>query len=166
MNLKQVYSRLLRLYPSDHQAVFAAEMLAVFDQAAQERLHQGWGVSVRFALHELAGLMISAAREWLTKLAYSVRHSNGYISGRGLPDRLFMRPAGVGWEAFYGGPILQGKGTGRADREQAGSLRSQGCLNAQQRFESGSSLRRLLLLVFGDSCQCMRRQIEHGLDGS
>jgi hypothetical protein len=100
--------------------------------------------------------LVGAAREWFAKFAYSVRHSNSYISGRGLPNRLFMRPAGVGWEAFYGSRILQGKGSGRADRKQAGSLRSQGCLNAQQRFESGSSLRRLLLFVLGDSCQCAR----------
>jgi hypothetical protein len=166
MKMRRTYSSLLRLYPRGHRVVFADEMLAVFDEAAQERMRQGWGASARFALRELAGLIIGAAREWLAKLAYSVRHSNSYIEGRGMPDRLFMRPAGVGWEAFYGGRILQGKGTGRADREQAGSMRSQRCLNAQQRFESGSSLRRLLLFVFGDSCQCTARaQMEHGSDG-
>ena len=161
MTIRRTYSSLLKLYPRDHRVVFAAEMLAVFDEAAQERMHQGWAVSARFALCELAGLIIGDGREWLSKLAYSVRHSNSYIDGRGRPDRLFMRPPGVGWEAFYGGRTLQGKRT-----EQAGSLRSQGaCLNAQQMFESGSSLRRLFRFVFGDSCECRRSQMEHGLDG-
>jgi hypothetical protein len=165
MKIRQTYSSLLRLYPRDYRVVFAEEMLAVFNEAAQERMRQGWAVCARFILRELAGLVTGATREWFAKWAYSVRHSNSYISGRCLPDRLFMRPAGVGWEAFYGSRIWQGKGTGRADRGQAGNLRSQGCLNAQQRFESGSSLRRLLLFVFGDSCHCMRSRIEHGLDG-
>jgi hypothetical protein len=158
---------LLRLYPRDHRVVFAAEMVALFDEAVREQRRLGRGGSARFAIAELEGLLIGAAREWLAKLAYRVRHTNSYIDGRGLPDRLLMRPAGVSWEAYYSGGLRYG---GFPEAKQAGSSGKPGagaCVNARQRFESGSSLVRLLLFTLGHSCQCaVRRQMEHGLDGS
>ena len=176
MNLRQVYSRLLRLYPSDYRVVFAAEMLAVMEGVVEEGRGNRSG-SARLVLRELSGLLAGAAREWLAKAAYSVHHSNSYITGRGLPDRLLMRPAGVAWETFYTARASPGKGIRLAggggarlltqsEPEQAGSLRPQECLNAHQRFEAGSSLRRLLMLLVGDSCQCTRGADSQGLNGS
>jgi hypothetical protein len=64
MNLHSVYCILLRLYPNDHQASFAAEMLAVFQQAAAERRSQGWIVFLSFVIREVIGLLTGAAAAW------------------------------------------------------------------------------------------------------
>ena len=143
MSPKRAYRILLRLYPPDHRAVFGSEMLAAFDESAAERRRQGHAAFTRFILRELAGLVKGAGGEWLAKWLYGMRHSNSYISSRGLPDRLLMRPAGVGWDSFY---LTHAAGASRLT-----------CVNAQQTFAFASSLRRLLLLACGDSCQCIKR---------
>jgi hypothetical protein len=143
MNSKRAYRLLLRLYPPDHRAVFSSEMLAAFDESAAPRRNQGWPAFARFILAELAGLVTGAGAEWLAKWIYNLRHSNSYISSRGLPDRLLMRPAGVSWDSYY-----------RANAAAASNLT---CVNAQQTFAFGSALRRLLLLACRDSCQCIKR---------
>ena len=92
MNAHRAYRFLLRLYPRDYRARFAAEMLAAFELAAEER--RGLG----FVLAELAGLLAGAGSEWIAKLT-----SDRSIRGRLLPDRLRMRPPGVPWEVHYSG---------------------------------------------------------------
>jgi len=90
MNAQRAYKHLLRLYPRDYRAMFAFEMLAAFEQAAEER--HGCG----FVLAEITGLLIGAALEWIAKLT-----SDSSVRGRVFPDRLRMRPPGVPWEVHY-----------------------------------------------------------------
>jgi len=148
MSVRLIYCRLLRLYPPDYRAFFAAEMAAAFDEALiDERCRRLTGfIALVFA--ELTGLLIGACREWMARLAYSLSHTNGYIGGGGLPDRLLMRPPGIGWETYYG------RGTTcSADevRDEAGP-----CLNGYQTFGLACPLRRLFILVFGSGCCCSR----------
>jgi len=124
MNITRAYKILLRLYPSDHRAIFADEMLSVFEQSAEER--RGHAGLIRFALADLMGMLIGAGAEWIAKLAYDayrlanlVRHfylladciakliyamcySNRCFRSRCVPDLRIMRPAGVSWESWYG----------------------------------------------------------------
>jgi hypothetical protein len=72
MNLQRGYTILLRLYPPDHRAMFAAEMLTVFTQAADARREQGWSACARFVFVELIGVAREAAAERHAKLAYEV----------------------------------------------------------------------------------------------
>ena len=86
--MRRAYQSLLRLYPYDYRAMFAAEMIAAFDEATQER------PAARVA--ELIGLLIGAAAEWIAKLT-----SSPSIRGRSLPDLRMMRPPGVTKEAWF-----------------------------------------------------------------
>jgi hypothetical protein len=84
--MKRAYQALLRLYPYDFRAAFAAEMLAAFAQV---------GTARRPA--ELAGLAAGAAAEWIAKLT-----SDSSVRGRTLPDLRMMRPAGMPRELWFG----------------------------------------------------------------
>lgn len=84
--MRWAYKRLLCLYPRDYRILFANEMLATFDAAAEER----------FPLAELLGLITGAAREWVAK-----RTSNPSVRGRVLPDWRVMRPTGVTKEVWF-----------------------------------------------------------------
>lgn len=83
----RVYRALLKLYPYDFRAKFAAEMLAAFARLGADR---------RAA--ELAGLLAGAAAEWIAKLT-----SDNSVRGRSLPDLRMMRPAGMPRELWFGG---------------------------------------------------------------
>jgi hypothetical protein len=96
--MRRAYRTLLRLYPRDYRAMFAAEMLTAFEMAAEERRGQGGHVLVRFALAELIGLMIGAGAEWIAKLT-----TNSSVRGRCLPDLRMMRPPGVPRELWFAG---------------------------------------------------------------
>ena len=140
MNIKRAYACLLRLYPRDHRAFFAAEMLATFEQAAKELRGNGWIAFISFIAAELIGLVTGVAAEWTARLAYSIYHSNSYISGRCMADPGIMRPAGVARESY--------------SAAQPGAvnvlIRETGmCVNAHQRFVVASPLRRLLILACG-----------------
>src|SRR5262249_61009870 len=95
MELKRGYDILLRLYPADYRALFAAEMLTAFEEAAEERRERGWAIFARFALAELAGLVIGAGAEGGAKFISGACHSN--ISPSAAAHRLLqkMRPPGV-----------------------------------------------------------------------
>jgi len=58
--VRRVYKFLLRLYPSSVRAAFAAEMAAVFEQAAAERRAQGRLPYFRFLAAEAIGLVLGA----------------------------------------------------------------------------------------------------------
>jgi len=98
MNMRRAYQVLLRLYPSDFKALFAAEMLHAFDKAAEERRDLGRVAFVHFALAELIGLAIGAGAEWIAKLTTS-----SSVRGRFLPDLRMMRPPGVPRELWFAG---------------------------------------------------------------
>jgi hypothetical protein len=97
LNAVRAYEVLLRLYPRDHRALFAGEMLVAFQTGAEERRGQGSGAYLRFVFSELASLLAGAVAEWIAKST-----TDSTIRGRCLPDRLKMRPLGVPWEVHYG----------------------------------------------------------------
>jgi len=101
MDLKRAYDILLRLYPADYRALFAAEMLTAFEEAAEESRGHGQAVFARFALAELAGLVIGAGAEWGAKFTPVICRSN--ISPSAAAYRLLqkMRPPGVSRDSFY-----------------------------------------------------------------
>jgi hypothetical protein len=69
-----MYETLLRLYPLEHQASFAPEMAAVFEEAAEERHGRGWAVFSGFVVAELTGLVTGAGMEWIAKLRQQKNH--------------------------------------------------------------------------------------------
>jgi hypothetical protein len=77
-------------------------MLTAFDSSAHERRALGRSAYLRFALTELAGLVVGAGKEWLVKF-----RTDRSLRGRSLPDRLMMRPPGVPWEAYYGDALVE-----------------------------------------------------------
>ncbi len=83
--MRRAYQTLLKLYPFDFRAAFAAEMLAAFDTLDAQR----GGV-------ELAGLLAGAAAEWTAKLT-----TDKSVRGRSLPDLRMMRPAGMPPELWF-----------------------------------------------------------------
>jgi hypothetical protein len=85
--VRRAYRALLRLYPYDFRAAFAAEMLAAFASVGAER-----------GVVELAGLLIGAATEWIAKLA-----SDRSVRARTLPDLRMMRPAGIPRDLWFRG---------------------------------------------------------------
>ena len=84
--MKRAYAAVLKLYPYDFRAAFAAEMLAAFSAVGADR---------RGA--ELAGLLTGAAAEWIAKLT-----SDKSVRARTLPDLRMMRPAGMPRELWFG----------------------------------------------------------------
>jgi hypothetical protein len=92
--MRRLYKTLLRLYPRDYTELFAAEMLAAFEEVSEERQRQGAAVFLRFAIAELMGLVTGAVAELIAKSVYAVYHNNSYISGRCLPH-----PCGYGLPA-------------------------------------------------------------------
>jgi hypothetical protein len=86
--MKRTYRTLLRLYPADYRAMFAAEMARTFDQAAEERRSC---VAIEFL-----GAIAGAAAEWIAKWTTDVS-----VRGRSLPDLRMMRPPGVPKELWF-----------------------------------------------------------------
>ena len=82
--MMRAYRMLLKLYPYDFRAAFAAEMMATVESNG------------RISLTELTGLAIGAAREWLAKLT-----TDKCVRGRTLPDVRMMRPAGISKEIWF-----------------------------------------------------------------
>jgi hypothetical protein len=139
--MRRVYKTLLRLYPRDYTKSFAAEMLAAFDEASEERRRRGAAIFLRFAVAELTGLVTGAVAELITKSVYALYHSNScYISGRCLPDPLRIRPAGLSRESYFAALHAPAKTADLID--ETGT-----CLNAHQTFVLASPLRRLLILI-------------------
>jgi hypothetical protein len=99
--VKRAYTTLLRLYPRDYRALFAAEMLTAFEITAGERHAAGRPVYFCFVAAELIGLVKGVVSEWIVKLT-----TDPSIRGRSLPDRLMMRPPGVPWEVYYAGAFV------------------------------------------------------------
>jgi hypothetical protein len=96
--MRRAYRTLLRLYPADYRALFAAEMNSAFEKAAAERRAQGVASLVRFALTEWIGLTIGAGAEWLAKFT-----TDASVRGRCLPDLRMIRPPGVPRELWFAG---------------------------------------------------------------
>jgi hypothetical protein len=67
MEMRQIYAALLRLYPKDHRTRFAAEMLNVFEKAAEQRGGEGRLALVRFVQSEFIGVMFGAGAAWIAK---------------------------------------------------------------------------------------------------
>ena len=95
---QRAYQILLKLYPADYTAFFAAAMLGAFEKAAEDGRHHGRAALVRLALVELTGLLKGAAAEWIAKLM-----TDRCVRGRCLPDLRMMRPVGVSRESWFRG---------------------------------------------------------------
>ena len=89
---------MLKLYPADYTASFAAEMLDALEKAAEDDRRHGRAAAVRLALAELTGLLRGAAAEWIAKIT-----TDRCIRGRCLPDLRMMRPVGVSRESWFRG---------------------------------------------------------------
>jgi hypothetical protein len=87
--MKRAYRALLKLYPYDFTAAFAAEMLAAFERVDCASANGP----------ELAGLLRGAAAEWIAKA--DLRRSRR-AGARYLPDLRMMRPAGMPRELWFG----------------------------------------------------------------
>jgi hypothetical protein len=86
--MKRAYRALLRLYPADYRAMFAAEMAHAFDQILEERC----GLPIA----ELIGVVLGAPAEWIAKWTTDVT-----VRGRSIPDLRMMRPPGVPKELWF-----------------------------------------------------------------
>ena len=92
MTAALIYGKLLRLYPRDYRARFAAEMLKAFEVTASERGRDRG----HFIFSEMIGLVAGAGSEWIAKLT-----TDASLRGRTLPDLVKMRPPGVPRELHY-----------------------------------------------------------------
>jgi hypothetical protein len=75
MNIRQICRALLQLYPAEHRELFAAEMLRVLEEAAEEQRGRGWVAFPRFTRAELSGLLRGAAVEWIGKFTSRRLHA-------------------------------------------------------------------------------------------
>jgi len=96
--MRRAYRTLLKLYPADYTASFAAGMLDAFEKAAEDGRRHGRAAAVRLALAELTGLLRGAMAEWIAKLT-----TDRCVRGRCLPDLRMMRPVGVSRESWFRG---------------------------------------------------------------
>jgi hypothetical protein len=62
MKVRRACEILLRLYPREHRELFGEEMMAVFQQAAEERRGRAW------VLKEWIGFIVGAGAAWIAKL--------------------------------------------------------------------------------------------------
>jgi hypothetical protein len=81
--MRRVYAALLRFYPEEYRALFAAEMLALFEESAAER--RGRVAFFWFCVRELAGLACGSGFEWIAKCGRPDRYLDFVPSGE---DRL------------------------------------------------------------------------------
>jgi hypothetical protein len=63
--MKTIWMALLRLYPKAYREIFAAEMEAVFDQAAEERRRHGRLAFTGFLFAEWFGALRGGGAAWL-----------------------------------------------------------------------------------------------------
>jgi hypothetical protein len=84
--MRRAYRTLLRLYPADYRAMFAAEMERAFDQLADERS----------VLTESIGVIAGATAEWIAKWT-----TDPVVRGRTLPGIRMMRPPGITREVWF-----------------------------------------------------------------
>jgi hypothetical protein len=106
--MRPAFKFLLKLYPEDYRASFAAEMMATFDESAAERRRCGRIVFSRFALEEITGVIGGAAKEWIGRIpniarttndvTYSDRYSSAHAARRLLEK---MRTPWVSRETFF-----------------------------------------------------------------
>jgi hypothetical protein len=87
---------ILRLYPADFRAWFAAEMAASFEEVAGQRRRAGRFAYIGFLLAELRDLLRGAAAEWIAKLT-----TDALDRARVLPDWRLMRPTGIPREIWF-----------------------------------------------------------------
>lgn len=101
--MRQAYKLLLQLYPADYRASLAAEMLATFEEASEERRDCGWLVFGRFAFEEVTGVVVGATKEWIARIANNVLYPDRSSSPADAARRLLekMRTPWVSSESFF-----------------------------------------------------------------
>jgi hypothetical protein len=70
--MRRLYQFILKFYPAEYRAAFAAEVLATFDQAIADSRQRGR--VLRFATWELLGLLTGLLTEWAAKRARGPRY--------------------------------------------------------------------------------------------
>ena len=89
--MRQAYRAILRLYPAEHRAIFAEEMLQTFGQAALDWRNQGFPAFMCFAAWELTGLLSGVFMEWISKWTAQ----DGYMNSPCLSQQESNLPAEV-----------------------------------------------------------------------
>src|SRR5438067_2598291 len=89
--MRQAYRAILRLYPAQHRAIFAQEIMETFDQAALDWRKRGSAAYICFAVCELTGLLSGLITEWISKWTAH----GGYITSRCRSQQESNLPAEV-----------------------------------------------------------------------
>jgi hypothetical protein len=76
-----VYRKLLRLYPAEHQEMFAEEMMAVLSQECDETAQRTLFVRGQFFLREITGLLRGALRERF-RVLFEIQDELSFATGR------------------------------------------------------------------------------------
>jgi len=77
--MKRIYLMFLRFYPAEYRALFANEMLLLFEEAVAER--RGLAAFFWFSIREFAGLASGAGFEWIAKWGRPDRYLDLASSG-------------------------------------------------------------------------------------
>ena len=89
--MRRMYRAILKLYPCEHQASFAAEMVETFEQSFTDCRQRGRAAMFRFALRELTGLLEGLTTEWLAKsISPRVYITPRCYSGKDLRQKLIL----------------------------------------------------------------------------
>ncbi len=80
--MRRLYQFILKFYPAEYRAAFAAEMLATFERAAAQHARAGY---VRFSVREVRGLLAGLLTEWAAKRTHGRRY---LVSQSELPDEI------------------------------------------------------------------------------
>jgi hypothetical protein len=79
--MKRIYLMFLRFYPAEYGALFANEMLLVFEEAAGDRREHGRATFFWFSIRELAGLAWGGGFERIAKWGRPDRYLDLASSG-------------------------------------------------------------------------------------
>src|SRR5262249_38832562 len=85
MDVVNLCSQVVTLYPMDYQYRFAAEFVQTFERGLADARGRKWATA-RFLLREAYGSARGLALEWLAKWA-----TDGSVRSRQLPDYRIMR---------------------------------------------------------------------------
>ena len=99
--MTRIYRTLLGLYPREYRTLFVKEMLGAFEDACAEYRRRGLCEFVRFAVSELAGLVVEAEAGWVAKTKHVVFHSRNSGDCCCLPDIARARPPWVARDTYY-----------------------------------------------------------------
>ena len=91
--MKSAFTAFLKLYPAGYRALFADEMISVFEETRRERYRLGWPSYLRFLLTEFAGVVQGAmlARSMGVLQNARLRSALPFLAGA-MVSVAFLRP--------------------------------------------------------------------------